>query len=376
VPQDEVLVLGGGVAGCAAAIALARKGRRVTLIERELQPKHKVCGEFLSGEALEDLHALGIDVASLGAVRIDHVRLAAARRAAEAPLPFAAASLTRKAMDTALIAEAIAAGVTMERGRSVQSLDRSGGVWRVTLDDGSTRVAPTVFLATGKHDVRGHKRPDDPQRWVAFKMYFKLAPGQAAELAGASELMLYPGGYGGIQPVEDGMANLCCVVQQRYLPQGAKRWESFLERMEKACPHLAMRIAGAEPLLEKPIAITHIPYGYIRKTTDEGLYCIGDQAAVIPSFTGDGISIALHTARCAVAAYLAGEPAPAFQRRLRGALRNQMRLAEIAADGLNNPVARAVLPFCLRVWPGVMRVTARLTRVAQQGVAAPSVVTT
>jgi 2-polyprenyl-6-methoxyphenol hydroxylase-like FAD-dependent oxidoreductase len=123
--QDEVLILGGGVAGCAASIALARKGRSVTLIEREPTPRHKVCGEFLSGEALEDLHALGIDVASLGAVPIDYVRLAAARRAAEAPLPFPAASLTRKALDTALIAEAIAAGVRVERGRSVQALDRT-----------------------------------------------------------------------------------------------------------------------------------------------------------------------------------------------------------------------------------------------------------
>ena len=52
------------MAGCAASIALARKGRVVTLIEREPTPRHKVCGEFLSGEALEDLHALGIDVAS------------------------------------------------------------------------------------------------------------------------------------------------------------------------------------------------------------------------------------------------------------------------------------------------------------------------
>ena len=190
-------------------------------------------------------------------------------------------------------------------------------------------------------------------------------PEQAAELERASELMLYPGGYGGIQPVEGGIANLCCVVQQRYLPSAGDRWEDFLAKMQQDCPHLAMRLAGAEPLLAKPIAITHIPYGYIRRTTEDGLYCIGDQAAVIPSFTGDGISIALHTARCAVAAYLAAEPAPVFQAKLRSALLPQMRLAEFAADGLNNSFARAVLPFCLRVWPGVMRVTARLTRVTQ-----------
>jgi menaquinone-9 beta-reductase len=373
--QDEVLVLGGGVAGCAASIALARKGKRVTLIERELTSRHKVCGEFMSGEALEDLHALGIDVASLGAVPIDYVRLAAARRAAEAPLPFPAASLTRKALDTALIEEVIAAGVRVERGRSVQALVRTpDNAWQASLDDGTTREAPTVFLATGKHDLRGHTRPEDPQRWIAFKMYFRLAPGQAAELERASELMLYPGGYGGLQPTEDGMANLCCVVQQRYLPQGGPLWENFLAKMQKDCPHLAMRLAGAEPLLDKPIAVTHIPYGYIRRTTDEGLYCIGDQAAVIPSFTGDGISIALHTARCAVAAYLAAEPAPAFQAKLRSSLLAQMRLAEFAADGLNNSLARAVLPFCLRVWPGVMRVTARLTRVAQHASAAPHAV--
>jgi flavin-dependent dehydrogenase len=144
--------------------------------------------------------------------------------------------------------------------------------------------------------------------------------------------------------------------------------------MQQDCPHLAMRLAGAQPLLPKPIAISHIPYGFIRRTTETGLYCIGDQAAVIPSFTGDGISIALHTARCAVAAYLAAKPAQLFQANLRSALLGQMRLAQFAADGLNNSVARAILPFCLRVWPGVMRVTARLTRVAQHTTLATSAI--
>jgi len=373
--QDEVLILGGGVAGCAASIALARKGRSVTLIEREPTPRHKVCGEFLSGEALEDLHALGIDVGSLGAVPINYVRLAASRRAAEAPLPFPAASLTRKALDTALIAAAIAAGVRLKRGRSVQSLSRStGNLWQATLDDGTTYEAPTAFLATGKHDLRGHGRPKDPHQWVAFKMYYRLSAGQTADLADASELTLYSGGYGGIQPVEDGITNFCCVVQRRYFARAGLRWEGLLAKMQQDCPHLAMRLHGAEPLLDKPITITHIPYGYLRRTTEDGLYCIGDQAAVIPSFTGDGISISLHTARRAAAAYLAAMPAPVFQPKLRSAMLLQMRLAEIAADGLNNALARAVLPFCLRVWPGAMRVTARLTRVTQPAAVAPQAV--
>ncbi|HUY94379.1 MAG TPA: FAD-dependent oxidoreductase [Terracidiphilus sp.] len=365
--KDEVFVIGGGVAGCAVAIALSSKGRSVTLIEREPTPRHKVCGEFLSGEALEDLSALGIDVFALGAVPIEKVRLAAARLAAEAPLPFPAASLSRKALDTALMAEATASGVRVVSGRSVEALHRTEtGMWQATLDDGGVCEARTAFLATGKHDLRGYARPKDPHRWVAFKMYYRLAPAQAAELARASELMLYPGGYGGIQPVEGGIANLCWVVQQRYLARGGNRWDKFLAKMEKDCPHLATRLAGAEPLLEKPVAVSHIPYGHIRRTTEDGLYCIGDQAAVIPSFTGDGISLALHTARCASAAYVAGEPAPHFQARLRSALLPQMRLAELAAAGLNNSVARAVLPICLRLWPGVMSVTAKLTRVAAQ----------
>jgi flavin-dependent dehydrogenase len=171
--------------------------------------------------------------------------------------------------------------------------------------------------------------------------------------------------------VEDGITNFCCVVQRRYFTRAGLRWEGLLEKMQQDCPHLAMRLRGAQPQLDKPITITHIPYGYLRRSTDEGLYCIGDQAAVIPSFTGDGISIALHTARRAAAAYLAEESAPVFQPKLRSAMLPQMRLAEVAANGLNNALARAVLPFCLRVWPRAMRVTARLTRVTQPAAVTP-----
>jgi flavin-dependent dehydrogenase len=171
--------------------------------------------------------------------------------------------------------------------------------------------------------------------------------------------------------VEGGITNFCCVVKRRYFARAGLRWEGLLAKMQQDCPHLAIRLDGAEPLLDKPIVVTHIPYGYIRRTTEDGLYCIGDQAAVIPSFTGDGISVALHTARSAAAAYLAAEPAQVFQPKLRSAMLLQMRLAGAADHGLNNAFARAVLPFCLRVWPGAMRLTARLTRVAQPAAVAP-----
>ena len=116
--------------------------------------------------------------------------------------------------------------------------------------------------------------------------------------------------------LQGGIANLCCVVQRRHLARAGHRWEGFLAKMQQDCPHLAMRLAGAEALLAKPIAITHIPYGYIRRTSEDGLYCIGDQAAVIPSFTGDGISIALYTARCATAAYLAARAGAAVSSKI------------------------------------------------------------
>jgi glycine/D-amino acid oxidase-like deaminating enzyme len=158
--QDEVLIIGGGVAGCAASIELARKGRSVTLIEREPTPRHKVCGEFLSGDSLEDLHALGIAVTSLGAVPIDYVRLAAARRARR-PLCHFQQSRSR-AMRSIQRLSRRPSGVRVEHRRSVQSLSRtSANIWQAKLDDRATYEAPTVFLATGKHYLRGHNRPMD-----------------------------------------------------------------------------------------------------------------------------------------------------------------------------------------------------------------------
>ena len=73
--MTEAIVVGGGLAGSAFAIELARQNRRVVILERSLGPHHKVCGEFLSAEAQALLAGLGVDVWELGARPSTHLGL-------------------------------------------------------------------------------------------------------------------------------------------------------------------------------------------------------------------------------------------------------------------------------------------------------------
>ncbi len=293
------LVVGGGVAGAGVATLLARGGARVTLVERDAEPRHKVCGEFLSTEACESLRSMGLDVRALGAVEVRHLRLAGGGRCAGHDLPFVAQSLTRRTLDEAMLGMAAESGVTVMRGERVEGLERDGKVWRARMSGGRVMEARDVFLASGKHDVRGHARPEGPQGGlIAFKQYFSVSERQRAELSGAIELILFRGGYAGLQMVEGGCANLCLLVDARRYREVGGSWAALLCALGAESEHLRERLDGAEAMLERPLSLSRIPYGFVRREAGEpGLWCMGDQTAVIPSFSGDGMSIALHTAQ-------------------------------------------------------------------------------
>lgn len=362
--KSEVLIAGGGLAGSAAAILLARAGRDVVLMERDAQAQHKVCGEFLSREALRYLDLLGLDITAIDAVPIHSVRLAHQGVVSEAELPFRAMSLTRRRLDEKLLQLAEAAGVQVMRGCQVQAIEPYGNGWRAAVDGVEPVVADAAFLATGKHDVRGRARPKGKQSdLVAFKMYWRLAPEQTAALEGHVELMLYRGGYAGLQPVEDGVVNLCCLVERAELQRLGGRWENLLAAMQQECWLLRERLQGAKALLAKPLAVSAIPYGYVRETND-GVWSLGDQAAVIPSFTGDGMSIALHSGSLAAAMYLRAETAERFQQQLRGELSQQVALATMVSRGLVWGPSRNVFTVAVRLWPSVLGTMARRTRIS------------
>ena len=349
----NVLIAGGGVAGAAAACLL---GPRCTLVERETGAHDKICGEFLSGEAAGYLRRLGVDPVGLGAVTVDRVRLVHGDRVAEATLPFPALGLSRRVLDEALLARAEALGATVVRGHSVR------------LEEGVPVVAGLgrferhrLFLATGKHDLRGMRRAlvRAPEDLVGLKMYFRLDPAQAAALAGAVEVVLFEGGYGGLQAVEDGGVNLCLLMERHVFAACGERWAGVQSMLEGQSDHLRERLRGAAALLERPLAIFRVPYGFVHQDVGDGVFRLGDQMAVIPSFSGDGMSMALHSAFRAVSGM--GGGAIDYHRQVRRDVTGQVgRAWTIYRAGRAAP---GLLTAGARLWPGAMRWAARLTRV-------------
>ena len=310
----DVIVVGGGVAGASAALSLARMGRDVTLLEREPGARAKVCGEFLSSVALAELAALGLQARSLGAVPLRTFRLSARAAPVASAIPFASASLTRERLDPALREAAERAGATLRLGVGVKSVEREGSGFRVTAGDEVLR-AQHVVLASGKHDIRAHRRDPGLHRGlVGLKYYVELERSASDALGDAAELILFPHGYCGVQPVEgrEGRANVCLVVDAAAL-QSLGRPERVFDALCEAAPRARELLCGAQRCFGRPLAIAQLPYGFVRMSSD-GPYYVGDQAAVIPSFCGEGIALALASARAASEAIGDEELAGAFQR--------------------------------------------------------------
>jgi flavin-dependent dehydrogenase len=368
-----VIVAGGGLAGAATGCLLAQAGRPVVIVERQAQAMDKVCGEFISAEAQAYLGRVGIDLRQLGSHPISTLRLVHGTASVACRLPFAGAGLSRRVLDEALLQRAGALGAEIRRGEAVAMTQDRGPI---VLELGGAELrTDTLFLATGKHDLRGFRRPAPPSDLVGFKLHLRLAPAQLDALAGHVEIVLLRDGYAGLQRIENGLANLCLLVERSRLQSAGGNWDGLLEDLNRTEPHLRSRLAGAIPQM-RPLSIFRVPYGFVHAPSaadPPGIFRLGDQMGVIPSFTGDGMSIALHSAAVAASCYLAGGDAVSYHRRIRGDIAGLIARAGAMYRVGSSAPGRAMLMRAAAIWPGGLGLAARMTRVPRRAIAREAV---
>ncbi len=361
--NPALLIVGGGPAGAAAAITLAREGEQPLLIERSRETGDAICGGFLSWRTLETLAKLGVEADALNPAPTTRVRLFAKERTAEAPLPRPARSVSRRTLDTVLIAAAQAAGAAIERGVTVRAIEET-----VRLDDGAELHPAALFLASGKHDIRGLARPaeargNDPT--LGLRVRIAAAPGLTRLVGDSIELHLFDRGYVGIALQEDGSGNVCMAVHRSRLNEAGDP-ERLLSALGAECPALGERLgyrAGSEPI----DAIANVPYGWRVREGRAGLFRLGDQSGVIPSLAGEGMGIALASGVAAAEAFARGgaEAAADWQVRFAHDIARPIGVARLIAGLGERPASAGALVTVARLAPSLVDLAARLTRVAR-----------
>lgn len=354
------IVIGGGLSGASFALELGRNGLPVVVLEGTRAPHHKVCGEFLSAEAEALVVYLGLDLKALGASGISIFRLASGSRVAESALPFRGAGISRYRLDQALLQAAETAGAEVRRGVTVTQIEPRET--SVTVRAGSQIFeGRAAALATGKLNLRQFPRAASDM--VGFKLQLRVTPEALRRLRDVVQLVMFDGGYIGACIVEDELVTLCWVMHRRLLQRIGANWPSQAAHFVQQSETLSDLLQGALPQWEKPIAVAGIPYGYLRRESlAPTLFPLGDQLAVIPSFTGDGMSIALYTGIEAAKAVLAGESVAHFQKRIVDLLRPQFRRARVVNLLFDSTRLHGASVWLAAALPGVVTAIARSTR--------------
>jgi geranylgeranyl reductase family protein len=310
----DCIIVGGGPAGSSAAIHLATGGARVLLVEQKKFPREKLCGEFISPECLEHFRQLGVaeSMGGAGGVLVTETRFYS-RKGASISVPSErfgqsetlALGLSRAEMDERLLRRACSAGAhVLENARATALLMEDGRVGGVRVKVGAAAreySAPVTIDATGRSRAlsRGVERPVHHHRapFVAFKTHVSGARSDA----GRCEIYSFPGGYGGLVPVEGGLSNLCFIVP-------AMDARARGGNAEKVVREIVMTNKRARWTLESALARTEWlgvgleGFGRCEVTPAEGLLTVGDAASFIDPFTGSGMLMALESGELAARA--------------------------------------------------------------------------
>ena len=274
---QPITIVGGGLAGLTLGIGLRQRAVPVTILEAGKYPRHRVCGEFISGRGQATLARLGLEelLADLGAVRASTTAFFTEKCAgAPHPLPTPAVCISRFALDAALARHFENLGGTLRTDQRVNPTDFAVGTVRAT-----GRCAPK---ATSK------------SRWFGLKIHARNVA-----LTADLEMHFTPHGYVGLGQLAAGEINICGLFRQHADRSGTARNRWDLLRGQPGSP-LHERLATAQFDATSGCAVAGLSLRPQRSAAC-GEICIGDAVTMIPPVTGNGMSMAFESAEFALA---------------------------------------------------------------------------
>lgn len=401
----DAIIVGAGPAGSTAAIRLAQAGWSVAIIEREVFPRRKVCGECVAASNLPLFEAMGVGemFSDIAGPELRHVVLLCGRERIRAPLPAASdapqpwgRALGRALLDTLLLERARALGVSVWQPYTVQSLNGTSGAYccelrrahtpaavRAESHGSVTLSAPLAIAANGSCQVLPAERASTgPGARKGDLLAFKANFAGAQLEAGVLPVLAFSGGYGGMVLAEGGVMTLACCIQLAAL-QRARRANPSLRAGEAVQAYLQEHCAGVHEALSGAqrsgewLAVGPVRPGVTEARSEAGSvapYRIGNAAGEAHPLVGEGISMALQSAWLLTSLLIEhpqvcgrGSAALAVQRAVHARYASQwrrqfmgrIRLAACLAQLAMRPrAARTVLPL-LRRAPGLLTQGAR-----------------
>ncbi len=325
--DPEVTVVGGGPAGCAAAVWLRRAGLTVALVDRAHFPRDKICGDGLTAAALREVERLGVDVRSR-ACEVRRVELTGPY-GTKACLPLRARSGTRAVMaavmprlelDAALLGAAGDAGARIHTGSPVTTVAMAPDGVRVATADATVLQSDYVVAADGAYSTvrRALGRVTGPRHSGihALRQYVDAPGSDVLSVIFPSNLLP---GYGWVFPLPGGGANIGIGIHRDPDLLGVEAAALLTNDRGRITARPAGRLfrdfvarADVRDLLGGeyrprgrvwawPIPV-HVDLGEV---ADRRVLFCGDAAGATDPMTGEGIGQALLSGRLAAEAIVA-----------------------------------------------------------------------
>jgi flavin-dependent dehydrogenase len=292
--NPDVVIIGGGLAGLTSAIHLSKSGLKVTLIEKNEYPKHKVCGEYISNEVLPYFQWLGLEIFDLKPSQISKMEFSTAKgKIISGDLPLGGFGISRYELDNYLCKKAIENGcqIFQETVTDIQFIENE---FRVFTSDNFELKSKIVLGAFGKRSNIDQKLNRDFMQknspWLAVKAHY--SGNLLNDLVG---LHNFKGGYCGVSKVENNKINICYLADYETFKQ-YKNIEEFQSKVVCKNPHLKAIFENSTILFEKPITISQISFEK-KEAVENHILMIGDTAGLIHPLCGNGMAMAIHSAK-------------------------------------------------------------------------------